>query len=1151
MKTTQTKIRMALLLVLGLTAARAANADDYLNPPGAVWGVLGDLRTRGIAIAALPDGYIVTGEEWTELTPSGGCPDLCYWATLARLNLNGAVVVATNFHWVGWHTEANRVMPVFAAGGNLEGFILAGAKSYLIEEDGRVWGGPGVWLVKTDPNLVTQWDTLVIKVAQYCHARALALHGAGFVMGGSDGFLIAADPLPREWAWLGGFDATGNFTGTLTNQYAMPAIYAIEPAGDGGYVLGTEDGLIKVNSALAIEWQAGNGCTSFGCRPDAYRGVRRTPAGDFVAVGRRPLASSTSPDPPDWGYGELVLSKFTAGGELVWSRVYGDGGYSTEVGNDLALSPDGSIIIVGTTDSRGHGSSDLWVLKTDANGEMDSANEWELCLGGAGADYGNAIAIAPDDGNYMVAGTAKVDGTNRLWVVKVRNNLHSPVPAFTFTPASPVFRDQPITFDASSSTAPGSTIVSYDWSFGDGTNGVGVTATHAYRRSGIYPVTLTVENADGVVRSVTQDVEIIGLKLQWERFFGRDDQDAASSLVAADNEGFILTGSVNADLWLLKTDRRGKRLWEKFINNGFGGTQEGRAIIRAHEPGYYMVAGYDFHYTTYWYEDAWLLKVDEDGELAWPIKVFGEPNRNEVVSWMAPVEDGGYILAGRAPTNSVQMAWLLKIDGAGNREWESHFKFTFATTGEAVTPTADGGFVLLASENGMPHRLIKTDARGVPVWTNQMRLNDDWRWIGPREPPNSGCVLVGESGENICMKFLDPEGRVESTKSWTGMTSRQENDVGNNAARTPDGGYLIVGSVSLLPSLRDDLALVKTDAEGNTHWIEFLPGTTNINEEGLAAVALTNNSYVILGRRETGDSRIWLFKLAYNHPPVPRMQCSTNVTTVDAPISFDGSLSTDRENTVFLHEWDFGDGATATGPGVAHAYTNAGIYTVRLTAVDADDAERSVTNSVVVAGVKLVNLQNFNVLGSSITNCPLCDPTTYPRTGTPLRVDWSQAWGVTLLGTATSSTTRTIRITFSDPVPAGMTLYLMPAWTVVSYTLVDPYTIEVQRWVASGQVSLAFVLAATAPLPSITSIRLPNASRLLLTFSTSAGFQYRVQRTPQITSPTWTDVPYALAMGDPVTLDAVDGTGAGASVFVEKPADGSAFFRVTMEAATR
>jgi len=64
------------------------------------------------------------------------------------------------------------------------------------------------------------------------------------------------------------------------------------------------------------------------------------------------------------------------------------------------------------------------------------------------------------------------------------------------------------TFDGSGSSAPGSTITSYAWSFGDGGNGSGATASHAYAAAGTYPVTLTVTNAQGLTGSVTQQVTV-------------------------------------------------------------------------------------------------------------------------------------------------------------------------------------------------------------------------------------------------------------------------------------------------------------------------------------------------------------------------------------------------------------------------------------------------------------------------------------------------------------------------------------------------------------------------------------------------------------------------------------------------------------------
>ena len=49
-----------------------------------------------------------------------------------------------------------------------------------------------------------------------------------------------------------------------------------------------------------------------------------------------------------------------------------------------------------------------------------------------------------------------------------------------------------VNFDASDSYSPQYSIASYDWNFGDGGSGNGITETHTYYQAGEYPVTLTI-----------------------------------------------------------------------------------------------------------------------------------------------------------------------------------------------------------------------------------------------------------------------------------------------------------------------------------------------------------------------------------------------------------------------------------------------------------------------------------------------------------------------------------------------------------------------------------------------------------------------------------------------------------------------------------
>jgi len=81
--------------------------------------------------------------------------------------------------------------------------------------------------------------------------------------------------------------------------------------------------------------------------------------------------------------------------------------------------------------------------------------------------------------------------TKQLKVV----NLH-PEATFSFTPNQP-YVQQPVVFDASSSTDKEGTIAKYAWNFGDGSVATGKTTSHTFTEEGTYTVVLTVTDNDG------------------------------------------------------------------------------------------------------------------------------------------------------------------------------------------------------------------------------------------------------------------------------------------------------------------------------------------------------------------------------------------------------------------------------------------------------------------------------------------------------------------------------------------------------------------------------------------------------------------------------------------------------------------------------
>src|SRR5690606_23569934 len=82
--------------------------------------------------------------------------------------------------------------------------------------------------------------------------------------------------------------------------------------------------------------------------------------------------------------------------------------------------------------------------------------------------------------------------------------------------------------------------------------------------------------------------------------------------------------------------------------------------------------------------------------------------------------------------------------------------------------------------------------------------------------------------------------------------------------------------------------------------------------------------------------------------PVNEAPAAAFTTQVDGlDLDVDGTTSSDDVG-VTGYEWDFGDGATATGPTASHTYAGTGIYTVELVVTDAEGLTDTTTQQVSV-----------------------------------------------------------------------------------------------------------------------------------------------------------------------------------------------------------
>ncbi|UCD13788.1 MAG: hypothetical protein JSW60_09575, partial [Thermoplasmatales archaeon] len=97
--------------------------------------------------------------------------------------------------------------------------------------------------------------------------------------------------------------------------------------------------------------------------------------------------------------------------------------------------------------------------------------------------------------------------------------------------------------------------------------------------------------------------------------------------------------------------------------------------------------------------DIWLIKTNSLGDKIWE-KTIGSENLD--IGWaIRPTDDGGYIIVGLTTHNSKgeDDLWLLKVDSEGNKLWENTHGYTDFDSGSDIMQTSDGGYIIIGSVN--------------------------------------------------------------------------------------------------------------------------------------------------------------------------------------------------------------------------------------------------------------------------------------------------------------------------------------------------------------------------------------------------------------------------------------------------------------------
>lgn len=334
---------------------------------------------------------------------------------------------------------------------------------------------------------------------------------------------------------------------------------------------------------------------------DEASSVQQTSDGGYIVTGRTESFGS--------GKADVWLLKTDPDGDTLWTKTYG--GPDWDQARSVQQTSDGGYIVAGYTQSFGAGEADVWLLKTDADGDT----LWTRTYGDTGYDAGSSVCETPDEG-YIIAGYTASGGIQYVYIIKT--------------------------------DADGDTLWTRIYSGGAGpTRGSSIKQTS----DGSYIIAGQTYVSSEMVSS--QEVYLIktdanGDSLWTRTYGGNHGVDLGASVCETSDGSYIVAGSSyyptrRYDILLLKTDANGDSLWARTYG---GNLSDGGNSVCETSDGGYMIAG-DMQTDVLNHYNIYLMKTDADGDTLWT-RDYGYPETWNQSSSVCKTSDGGYIVAGGA-----------------------------------------------------------------------------------------------------------------------------------------------------------------------------------------------------------------------------------------------------------------------------------------------------------------------------------------------------------------------------------------------------------------------------------------------------------------------------------------------------------------------
>ena len=345
--------------------------------------------------------------------------------------------------------------------------------------------------------------------------------------------------------------------------------------------------------------------------------------------------------------------------------------------------------------------------------------------------------------------------------------------------------------------------------------------------------------------------------------------------------GYALTGGVNSNLFLVKTNSQGDTIWTKQYpkhGQGFGieQTMDGGFIIGATTVDTSLFIGQDIY--------SEVIRTNNLGDTIWTKQISSDTTRVTLNDFT--IINDGILFTGNYVWKDNTSNWrkdiiILKTDTLGNELWRKIYgKNNYACsycdheTSYAIISDLNGHSYVSGSRDFYTTSgtyessgwLLKINQLGDTIWTRQ--FGGEGALYGLKLLNDGNIVAVGESqsfGSGVSSIFI--------TKINSGGSEMWFNTISDYAMfgfsvdTTYDGGYIILGETEKPPYYETNAILIKTDNSGNVVW-EHEYGLDYESDKGYGLIYSTLNEIIFWGNTKSfgtsGTRELWLVKTDSN-----------------------------------------------------------------------------------------------------------------------------------------------------------------------------------------------------------------------------------------------------------------------------------------------